>query len=102
MARPAIHPGEIIADELEELEISASQLAKELDIPANRITEIIRGRRGITADTALRLARWLGTSPELWMNLQKSYELRLAQNENGDAIEKRVQPRDPGIAHPTH
>jgi addiction module HigA family antidote len=93
MPRPAIHPGVHIADELEELHMSASQLACELGIPANRLTEILRGRRGITADTALRLARWFGTSPELWLNLQKRYELRLAENEHGEEIRRTVKPR---------
>lgn len=73
--------------------MSAAQLASELGIPANRLTEIIRGRRGISADTALRLARWLGTTPELWMNLQKNYELRLAIQEHGEEIERQVRPR---------
>ncbi len=93
MTRPAIHPGVHIASELEELNMSAAQLAKDLGIPANRLTEIIRGRRGITADTALRLARWLGTTPDLWMNLQKNYELRLAINEHGEEIARTVRPR---------
>ncbi|HYI24167.1 MAG TPA: HigA family addiction module antitoxin [Thermomicrobiales bacterium] len=93
MPRPAIHPGAHIANELEELNMSAAALARELGIPANRLTEIIRGRRGITADTALRLARWLGTSPQLWLNLQKNYELRLAIDEHGAEIERTVKPR---------
>lgn len=93
MSRPAIHPGVHIRNELEELDMSAAQLASELGIPANRLTEIIRGRRGITADTALRLARWLGTTPDLWMNLQKNYELRLAIQEHGEEIERQVRPR---------
>jgi addiction module HigA family antidote len=93
MTRPAIHPGQHIADELEALDMSASTLARELDIPANRITEIIRGRRGITADTAIRLGLWSSTSPELWMNLQKNYELRLAETEHGDEIRQSVTPR---------
>lgn len=92
MSRPAIHPGVHIANELEELNMSAAELARALDIPANRLTEIIRGRRGITADTALRLARWLETSPQLWMNLQQNYELRLAEEQNGDAIAQNVKP----------
>ena len=83
MALPAIHPGEHIAEELAELDMTASELARALGIPANRITEILRGRRGITADTALRLGRWLGTSPEFWMNLQQVYELRVAQETHG-------------------
>ena len=93
MARPVIHPGEHIADELEFLDMSASELATQLGIPTNRITEIIRGRRGITADTALRLGRWFGTSAEFWMNVQKSYELRRAEEEHGDEIRKTITPR---------
>ena len=93
MARPAIHAGEILADELEELEISASELARSLHIPTNRITQILNGQRGITADTALRLGRWFGTGAELWMNLQKSYELRLAEQLAGEEIEKTITPR---------
>ena len=93
MARPAIHAGEILADELEELGISASELARTLHIPTNRITQILNGKRGITADTALRLGRWFGTGAELWMNLQKSYELRLAEQLAGEEIQKTITPR---------
>jgi antitoxin HigA-1 len=93
MTRPAIHAGEILADELEELGISASELARSLHIPTNRITQIINGQRGITADTALRLGRWFGTGAELWLNLQKSYELRLAEQLTGEEIQKTIQPR---------
>jgi len=92
MALPAIHPGEHIAAELSELNMTASELARALGIPANRITEILRGRRGVTADTALRLSRWLGTSPEFWMNLQQIYELRLAKETHGAEIERTVTP----------
>jgi addiction module HigA family antidote len=81
MARTPIHPGEILSDELDELGISAAELARTLHVPANRITQILKGQRAITADTALRLGKWLGTGAELWINLQKSYELRLAQHE---------------------
>ncbi len=94
MARPAIHPGAHLAEELAELEMSGSQLAQALRIPANRMTEILRGRRGISADTALRLARWMGTTPELWLNLQRNYELRRAQAEHGAEIRRDVKPRD--------
>lgn len=94
MTRPAIHPGAHIADELEALNMSASTLARHLGIPSNRITEIIRGRRGITADTALRLGIWSRTAPEFWMNLQKDYELRLSENEHGDEIRRTVTPRE--------
>ncbi|MEI7557267.1 HigA family addiction module antitoxin [Candidatus Chlorohelix sp.] len=91
MARPPIHPGEILADELKELGISAAELARSLQ--ANRITQILSGRRSITADTALRLARWFGTSAEFWINLQKNYELRLAEQAEGLEIERTIIPR---------
>src|SRR2546430_12568078 len=86
MARSAIHPGEHLAEEIKELGISAAGLARELDVPVNRITGIINGQRGITADTALRLGHWFGTSPEFWLNLQTLYELRLAESEVGAKI----------------
>ncbi|MGD0695922.1 MAG: HigA family addiction module antitoxin [Terriglobia bacterium] len=86
MARTPIHPGEILADELKEIGISAAQLARTLDVPANRISQIIAGKRAVSADTALRLARYFGTSPDLWMNLQKTYELDLARQQLGKAI----------------
>ncbi|HEY7029741.1 MAG TPA: HigA family addiction module antitoxin [Thermomicrobiales bacterium] len=93
MARPPIHPGEILADELAELQISAAQLSRELHVPTNRITQILAGKRAITADTALRLGQWFGTGPELWLNLQKSYELRLAEEEVGHEIRQTITPR---------
>jgi len=83
MSRTPIHPGIILGDELEEIDITAAELARQLKIPANRITQIIAGRRNITADTALRLGKWFGTSATFWLNLQKSYELRCAQKEIG-------------------
>jgi addiction module HigA family antidote len=92
MARLPIHPGEILADELEELGINASQLAHALNVPPNRVTQILRGERGITAETALRLGHWLGTSPEFWLNLQKAYELRRAEQEVGAEIAQTIQP----------
>jgi antitoxin HigA-1 len=69
MTRPVIHPGEILADELRELDISAAELARTLHVPTNRVTQILNGQQGITADTALRLGQWFGTGPELWLNL---------------------------------
>lgn len=93
MTRPAIHPGEILADEIQELGISAAELARRLHVPTNRITQILNGKRAISADTALRLGHWFGTGPELWLNLQKSYELRLAQQQIGDRIQKTIEPR---------
>ena len=91
MARTPIHPGEILADELVELGLSAAELARELRVPANRITQIISGKRNISADTALRLGRYFGTSPDLWMNLQKTYELDLARLELGVGLEQLPQ-----------
>lgn len=91
MSRTPIHPGEILGDELEEMGLSAAALARLLDVPANRISQILAGRRTITADTALRLGHYFGTSPDLWMNLQKAYELDLAQLEIGSAIERLPQ-----------
>ena len=89
-----VHPGEILGEELEELGLSANALAKALDVPTNRVTAILKGQRGITADTALRLSRYFGTTPQLWQNLQKAFELRVAEIESGKQIEERVHPRD--------
>jgi addiction module HigA family antidote len=88
MARTPIHPGEHLAEELSELKMSAAELARQISVPVNRVTEIMNGQRGITADTALRLGHWFGTSAEFWLNLQKLYELRLAQQEIGAEVEK--------------
>ena len=93
-----VHPGEILGEELEELGMSASALARALGVPTNRITAILKGQRGMTANTALRLSRYFGTTPELWMNLQKTYELRVAEVEAGADIAERVQPRIGGLA----
>ena len=86
MPRTPIHPGEHLAEELRELGISAAELSRQIDVPVNRITGIIHGQRGITADTALRLGHWFGTTPQFWMNLQQLYELRLAEREVGAEI----------------
>ena len=79
MTRPAIRPGEILADELEEIGVSPTELARQLRVPANRISQIVAGKRAVTGDTALRLGHWFGNSPQFWLNLQALYELRLAQ-----------------------
>ena len=86
-----IHPGEILADELAELNKNPTELARELHVPANRISQLVAGKRAMTADTALRLERWLGVSAAFWMNLQKRYELDIAR-EKSDDILKRIQP----------
>jgi len=88
------HPGETIKEEyLVPLGMSVNALAKELGVGAARLNEIVRGRRGITADTALRLARYFGTTPELWLNLQAFYDLRMVQRKTGRMIERQVKPR---------
>ena len=94
MARTAIHPGEHLADELKELNMSAAELARQIDVPVNRITGIINAQRSVTADTALRLGHWFGTSPDYWLNLQMLYELRLAQREIGKLVEKLPRRAD--------
>ena len=86
MARIPIHPGETLRDDLEALGMSAAELARQINVPVNRITEILNGRRAITGDTALRLGRYFGTSGEFWLNLQKLYELRLAERKCGEEI----------------
>jgi addiction module HigA family antidote len=86
MGRSAIHPGEHLAEQLTALGMSAAELARQLKVPTNRITEILNGQRAVTGDTALRLGHFFGTSPEFWMNLQKLYELRLAEQKSGEAI----------------
>jgi len=86
MARTAIHPGEHLAEQLEALGMSAAELARNLKVPTNRITEILNGRRSITGDTALRLGHFFGTSPEFWLNLQKIFELRLAEDRSWATI----------------
>jgi addiction module HigA family antidote len=86
MALAAIHPGEHLAEELRELGMSAAELARQLDVPTNRVTEILNGRRAITGDTALRLAHFFGTTAEFWLNLQSLFELRVAQKKAGKSI----------------
>ena len=86
MALTAIHPGEHLAEELKELSMSAADLARQFDVPTNRVTQILNGRRAITGDTALRLAHFFGTTAEFWLNLQSLFELRIAQKRAGKSI----------------
>jgi addiction module HigA family antidote len=86
MAITAIHPGEHLREELLELKMSAAELARRLDVPTNRITEILKGQRAVTGDTALRLAHFFGTTAEFWLNLQSLYELRVAERKLGKSI----------------
>ena len=87
----AIHPGEHLAEELRALGMSAAELARQLKVPTNRITEIVNGQRAITGDTALRLGHFFGTNPQFWLNLQSLYELRVAEQKAGKSI--RILPR---------
>lgn len=92
--RKPVHPGEILAEDvLVELDVSGGQLADALGVSPNRISEILRGRRAITADTALRRSRWLGTSATVWLNLQQAYDLETATDESWERIEREVAPR---------
>ena len=90
---PPIHPGKILAEELDALEMSANALALALRIPANRITGILGGKRGITVDTALRLAQYFGSSAQFWLNLQTAYELEVARQTALPTIKREVLPR---------
>jgi addiction module HigA family antidote len=90
-----IHPGTILADELQELNMSAAELARQLHVPSNRIYQLISGKRAMTADTALRLEQWLGVEAAFWMNLQNSYVLDLATEKSGEKIKKMVRRRLP-------
>jgi addiction module HigA family antidote len=88
-----IHPGEILLEDfIKPFNLSINQLAREIDVPAGRISEIVNGRRAITADTALRLGRFFGVSPEIWTGLQADYELRLARRKIGTVLEARIHP----------
>jgi len=99
MARTPIHPGEHLAEELAELQMSASELARQLGVPPNRITEILNGQRSITGDTALRLAHFFGTSAQFWMNLQAQYDLRLAERRSGRSIKSLPTLKEKEYAH---
>ena len=89
----SVYPGEILRDEIDAREMSAKDFAAALDVPGNRITAILDGQRGVSADTALRLSRYLGTTAEFWLNLQKTFELRSAEMRTGKRILKRIKPR---------
>lgn len=86
--RPPIHPGEILADELAELGVTPTELARQIKVPPNRLSQIIQGKRSITGDTALRLGHWFGSSPQFWLNLQAAYDIRVAAAARGREIER--------------
>lgn len=87
-----VHPGDVLAEQIEALSITAAEAARALGVPHSRLSQILHGRRAITADTALRLSRWLGTDDEFWMNLQTRYDLDIAKDSTGNAIGKGVKP----------
>jgi addiction module HigA family antidote len=91
---PPIHPGELLYDELEETGTSLNELARALRVPMNRISAVVNGKRSITADTAMRLARYFGTSPQYWLNLQSAYDLEVAAIKIGSKIDREVLPRN--------
>jgi addiction module HigA family antidote len=97
---PAIHPGEHLRDDLEALGLSAAELARRLKVPTNRVTEILNGRRAVTADTALRLGQFFGTGPDLWLRHQQRYDLKKALAEIGPEIAtiRRYDPAGDGTA----
>lgn len=97
MPLPAIHPGEHLAEELHALKMSAAELARQIKVPTNRITEILNGQRAITGDTALRLGHFFGTSAAFWLNLQSLYELRRAERKAGKTI--KILPPLKGREH---
>jgi addiction module HigA family antidote len=90
---PPIHPGELLKEDMDELGLSARALADDIGVPHNRISAILRGERAITADTALRLAAYFGTTPEVWMNLQQAYDLKTTDRQHGRAIRAAVKRR---------
>src|SRR5258708_13130978 len=100
MAVTAIHPGEHLAEELQALNMSAAELARQLGVPTNRVTQILHGTRSVTGDTALRLAHFFGTSAQFWLNLQNLYDLRLAPKKAGNSAKALPKQKPPQLLHP--
>ncbi|MFZ5617648.1 MAG: HigA family addiction module antitoxin [Pseudomonadota bacterium] len=86
MLMRAVHPGEVLKDELDELGVTPTEFARQIDVPPNRISQIIAGKRAVTGDTALRFGHWFGTDPQFWLNLQSAYEIRVATKKAGHEI----------------
>ena len=96
---PPVHPGEVLAEDfMKPLGLTQYRVAKDIGVPALRISQIVRGRRSVTADTALRLARYFGTSPDVWLRLQAEYDLEVTQRQTGKRIEREVKVRQPATA----
>ena len=94
----AVHPGEVLKGELEELEITPTEFARQIDVPPNRVSRIIAGKRSVTGDTALRFGHWFGVEPQFWLNLQTRYDLVMADREAGAAI-RRLPTRAGAVAN---
>lgn len=95
----AVHPGEVLKDELDELGVTPTEFARQIDVPPNRIGQIIAGKRAVTGDTALRFGHWFGTEPQFWLNLQSAYEIRIAEEKAGQEIARlpiRCEATDAG------
>ncbi len=88
MLKRAVHPGVVLKDELAELGVSQAEFARQINVPPNRISQIIAGRRAVTGDTALRLGHWFGVDPQFWLNLQSQFDLAVAYRQSGDAVRK--------------
>ena len=88
MFKRVVHPGEILKDELDALDVTLTEFARQIDVPPNRVSQIIAGKRSVTGDTALRLGHWFGNSPAFWLNLQSSYDLRVAAQASGRHISR--------------
>ena len=86
MFRRAVHPGEILKDELAEFDVTPTEFARQIDVPANRVSQIILGKRSVTGDSALRFGHWFGVDPQFWLNLQSQYDLAVAEQRTGDAV----------------
>ena len=89
----AVHPGIVLKGELDELSITPTEFARQINVPPNRISQIIAGKRSITGDTALRLGHWFGTDPQFWLNLQVQFDVAIANQENGDEV-RRLPTKD--------
>ena len=95
MLKIAVHPGEVLKGELEEFDITPAEFARQVGVPANRISQIISGKRSVTSDTALRFGHWFGVEPQFWMNLQTQFDLMVAEREVGEVV--RSLPVAPGL-----
>src|SRR5258708_391898 len=97
MFKRVVHPGEILKDELEALDVTLTEFARQIDVPPNRVSQIIAGKRSITGDTALRLGHWFGVDPQFWLNLQSQHDLAVADKQIGKAIRQLPTRESPPV-----